>query len=258
MAWRQWKYSDVETSSRHGTLSGYYADGCRCEQCREFAADYAKRQRARRKAEFADGSREIEHGTLAGYASYGCRCERCKVAAAEYAKQLRARRLAEVADGTREIEHGTLAAYSNDGCRCDQCKVFATEHASRLRARRLAEVADGTREIEHGTLGGYTNDGCRCDQCKAASSVYQRSRNYGISRTQYDELLTAQHGTCAACGQVPANQRGFHVDHDHETGAVRGLLCMGCNVALGHLGDSVDRILALLLYLESAKGEAPD
>lgn len=64
---------------------------------------------------------------------------------------------------------------------------------------------------------------------------------YGMTREQYDALLEAQGGVCAICrAAVPQ-----HIDHDHATGAVRGLLCHGCNVRLGGWDDADWRTRAL-------------
>lgn len=54
-------------------------------------------------------------------------------------------------------------------------------------------------------------------------------RVYGITEAQYDEVLEHQGGACAICRKPPAAGKNLHVDHDHKTGAVRGLLCMPCN-----------------------------
>jgi hypothetical protein len=59
---------------------------------------------------------------------------------------------------------------------------------------------------------------------------------YGITIEEYDTLLLAQGGVCGICKQPPS-ERYLAVDHDHETGEVRGLLCIGCNVALGLFED---------------------
>lgn len=56
---------------------------------------------------------------------------------------------------------------------------------------------------------------------------------YGITVEEYDALLSKQDGRCAICRSRDAGGRGrFHVDHDHATGMVRGLLCHGCNTRL--------------------------
>ena len=62
---------------------------------------------------------------------------------------------------------------------------------------------------------------------------------YGITRERYDSMLEAQGGGCAICTRkIPGNGHGdryFDVDHCHDTGKVRGLLCRQCNVLLGQL-----------------------
>lgn len=71
---------------------------------------------------------------------------------------------------------------------------------------------------------------------------------YGITEEEYAELLDAQAGGCALCG-APPGKVPLAVDHDHRTGRVRGLLCLGCNTALGHLGDTATAIRRVLEYL---------
>jgi hypothetical protein len=74
-------------------------------------------------------------------------------------------------------------------------------------------------------------------------------RYYGITLDQYRELERAQAGGCAICGARPKGQ-ALAVDHDHVTGAIRGLLCRSCNSGIGHLGDDPARVRAALAYLE--------
>ncbi len=58
-----------------------------------------------------------------------------------------------------------------------------------------------------------------------------RARALGVTDADYERLLTAQGGHCALCPTKPKTRR-LHVDHDHATGRVRGLLCYRCNRAL--------------------------
>lgn len=58
-----------------------------------------------------------------------------------------------------------------------------------------------------------------------------RAKQLGVTDDTYTDMLWAQHGGCAICGAPPKTRR-LHVDHDHRTGQVRGLLCMRCNRAL--------------------------
>jgi len=62
----------------------------------------------------------------------------------------------------------------------------------------------------------------------SSNSHKQTCKKYKITPTQYAELLTAQRGLCAICRRPPA-KRKLAVDHDHNTGLVRGLLCFYCN-----------------------------
>jgi Recombination endonuclease VII len=76
-------------------------------------------------------------------------------------------------------------------------------------------------------------------------------RTFGISITDYDELLRRQGGGCAIC-RKPPGKISLHVDHDHATGKIRGLLCVGCNNALGQFHDDPD-LLALAIEYVSAE-----
>jgi hypothetical protein len=79
-------------------------------------------------------------------------------------------------------------------------------------------------------------------------------RNYGITPEQYDEMFASQNGVCALCAQ-PADPNGvraasrLHVDHDHETGRVRSLLCNHCNRGIGAFRDDPDLMQRASLYV---------
>jgi hypothetical protein len=64
-------------------------------------------------------------------------------------------------------------------------------------------------------------------------------RRYGLSREDYEELLKSQGGVCAICStsEVGREHKYFHVDHDHISNKVRGLLCDKCNRGLGYFND---------------------
>ncbi|WP_184331858.1 endonuclease VII domain-containing protein [Rhizobium phaseoli] len=74
---------------------------------------------------------------------------------------------------------------------------------------------------------------------------------FGIGSEEYDTLLAKQGGGCAICGERNADSRGhrLHVDHCHDTGAVRGILCSSCNIGLGKFKDSVSRLDRAIEYL---------
>jgi hypothetical protein len=75
-------------------------------------------------------------------------------------------------------------------------------------------------------------------------------RKYGISLEQYEAMLVSQGGGCGICGRTPSGRISLHVDHDHRTGRVRGLLCFKHNNALGDFDDSPYLLRAALRYVE--------
>jgi DNA-directed RNA polymerase subunit M/transcription elongation factor TFIIS len=123
------------------------------------------------------------------------------------------------------------------------------------------------------TNGGKSQRYCseRCGWRASNAAKYERHRDpvlirqreliYGLSMGEYAAMREAQNGLCAICGGAETSYRGsrlrsLSVDHDHETGALRGLLCNRCNRALGGFEDSSDLLRAAAAYLDSHKREA--
>jgi hypothetical protein len=82
-------------------------------------------------------------------------------------------------------------------------------------------------------------------------------RNHGITKVEYDLMVEEQGGLCASCGGPPTIVGGtvkgtirLVVDHNHTSGSVRGLLCNGCNLGLGHFRDDPARLRMAAEYLE--------
>jgi hypothetical protein len=84
---------------------------------------------------------------------------------------------------------------------------------------------------------------------------------YGMTLERYDELLASQGGGCAICGKPPGDT-ALHVDHCHQTGRVRGLLCFSCNAGLGQFRHDPQLLEAAMTYaaahwrIEGLKAEA--
>lgn len=75
-------------------------------------------------------------------------------------------------------------------------------------------------------------------------------RKYGITLEQYEIMLVDQGGVCAICGGPHVGTGdAYHVDHDHQTGGVRGLLCGTCNTGLGQFKDSSAVMEKAISYL---------
>jgi hypothetical protein len=96
----------------------------------------------------------------------------------------------------------------------------------------------------------------RLARCKTCVSRVGRQdhlrRKYGLTSAEVDVLRAAQGGLCAICGVAPA----VHVDHDHATGTVRGMLCFPCNAAIGHLRDDPQVVRQAAVYLDKARRAA--
>lgn len=79
-----------------------------------------------------------------------------------------------------------------------------------------------------------------------------RWKHYGITEAQYKLLYSIQKGRCAICDRKERIDRNLCIDHDHNTGRVRGLLCGACNINLGLIerdDDPVKRLAIIHLYL---------
>lgn len=76
-------------------------------------------------------------------------------------------------------------------------------------------------------------------------------RNYDLTVAEYNVMLLNQNGLCLAC-EIHQSQltRPLAVDHNHETGDVRGLLCTNCNSALGMVEENSRVLYGLISYLE--------
>ena len=86
---------------------------------------------------------------------------------------------------------------------------------------------------------------------------YNLFSSYGIGLAEYNKLLESQEGVCAICKKLPSfDSRKKHlvVDHDHDTGEVRGLLCDTCNRGLGLLGDNQQILENATNYLARFSG----
>lgn len=131
-------------------------------------------------------------------------------------------------------------------------QVWRDRNRRKIRAAQAARVArDPAKERER--LDTYVQEH------RAVVRTTKRRhklRAYGLTPEAYERLVLIQSGRCAVCDDVPVGN--LHVDHCHVTGAVRGLLCGGCNRALGILKEDPERITALAEYAAwHAKGVMP-
>lgn len=90
---------------------------------------------------------------------------------------------------------------------------------------------------------------------KAQVHSYHLFKKYGLTYADKMALLAKQGNVCAVCGSPdPGNKYGWQVDHCHKTNKVRGVLCNGCNIALGACKESVDTLTKLIEYVKKHDG----
>lgn len=89
-------------------------------------------------------------------------------------------------------------------------------------------------------------------QIEKKSQRKKRLARVGLSVEQYDRMLVEQGGVCKICGRPPKSKR-LSVDHNHRTGAIRGLLCWKCNTGIGWFREDVAALRKAADYLEGVK-----
>lgn len=76
---------------------------------------------------------------------------------------------------------------------------------------------------------------------------------YGMNFEEYDNMIKLQKGVCAICKMPPKDGKNLHIDHDHVTGIVRGLLCFRCNFGLSYFKEDKNIIKNLYEYMTNTK-----
>ena len=108
-----------------------------------------------------------------------------------------------------------------------------------------------TSEARKKSLKAYAQS----DIGKETAKFAQLKFCWGVTREQYNELLEKQNHSCYMCKtHISKLDRGLFVDHNHQTGKVRGLLCHKCNVVIGFTEESIDRLEKIINYLKKHNG----
>ncbi len=151
--------------------------------------------------------------------------------------------------------------------RCKNCiAVRDSAYHKKYRDQRLAR-GQCERCTDAAVPGLTLCSTCRHRESQRASGYAKRTpgayrrgnlRKYGITEATYVALLAQQGGRCAICGRERPNGKGhhFHVDHDHASGRLRGLLCHSCNIGIGNLQEDERILHAAIAYLRRHKQES--
>jgi hypothetical protein len=155
----------------------------------------------------------------------------------------------------KSLEDFYRSAGMRDGHRndCKSCNLAAkqarydADPAKAIERVRVWQKANRDRVNESNRRLNSTPERKR----KQRDSYYRRT--FGMSADEFDAMLEAQGGVCALCGERPEREASLHVDHCHETGAVRGILCLSCNQGLGKFRESAELLERAAAYLRSTR-----
>lgn len=129
------------------------------------------------------------------------------------------------------------------------CKTCCNSYSSAYKERHPEKVA-GYKKAWKGRNPNADTDyyWANHDELREKQVWSRLETRYGVTREEYEALLNKQNGVCAICGGTNGDGKRLHVDHNHDSNAVRGLLCFVCNTRLGVL-EQADWCLAAYAYL---------
>lgn len=168
-------------------------------------------------------------------------------------------------DGTRgackdcHIEKNKITDDNKRETRKDYMKGYAKQNRDRFRRTPEQQQRYNARRRQ-----AYARDETYREGIKTKVKAYNAKNpdkkkdqhlreHFGISLTDYQEILAKQKGKCAICGSTTSKvkiAKYLYVDHDHNTGEIRGLLCNNCNFGIGQFKDDVNLLLKAVEYLE--------
>ena len=140
----------------------------------------------------------------------------------------------------------SLIGSSITEAKCNDCRIIKPKDEFGLDKR-------------YNSIRGYS-----CKKCRAKREAERRvefgvdemriryiKSTYKVSRSEAENLFSIR--DCQICKQKLLKARDRHIDHCHKSGLVRGVLCSGCNLALGHSRESIDNLKKMIIYLENNK-----
>jgi hypothetical protein len=130
-------------------------------------------------------------------------------------------------------------------------KRYREKHRARLKAR-ASELHSQNKEKRNSYMRSWTAK--NRDKRHKYGVKARLKHKYGLIQGDYEAMLAAQGGHCALCDTTPDQERykRLNIDHCHETGMIRGLLCTPHNHALGKMGDTEEALLRALAYIRGS------
>jgi len=174
--------------------------------------------------------------------------KRCKECAREFGRRHRAKHRQKVAKSKSEYASanaGKIREYQRRwrAENSEHRRQYSSNYQHKNRAKLNAQARSRANYKDY-----YERNGRKCHYKK----------RYGITVAEYNRLLELQKGQCAICktDHPGKGKRHFHIDHDHLTGAVRGLLCATCNLGLGSFRDDSALLRDAMIYIMDARSKS--
>jgi len=140
-------------------------------------------------------------------------------------------------------EHSKLGLHP----KCKKCVREYDNSEERQKAKR-AWTARNREKVRE-----FSREYKATPSAKAKTRLNHVLHNYQLTEEELVQMMNNQKGCCEVCGDSlvkPDSKRFYAVDHNHTTGAVRGLLCNECNLVLGYVKEDKDTLLKAIAYLE--------
>ena len=158
---------------------------------------------------------------------------------------------------TQPLESFYKAKGTRDGYRGDCKNCFKARAKARYPLVREVNIARA-RKWREDNLERFQANQRRMrstPEGKLRSRAGHLMRKFGITLQEYDAMLEAQGGGCFICGRPPREDISLHVDHNHSTGKVRGILCFRCNNALADFQEDTQLLRRAIDYLAAHTAE---
>jgi rubredoxin len=153
----------------------------------------------------------------------------------------------------RDIEAFARSRNRRSNGRQYMCRQCAYIHARELGIKKRGVEGDKAERSRLSSAWQARQGKLHPEKFRAARRRYHLKTRYDMDQAEFDKLLADQDNRCGLCETPNPGPKGWHVDHDHGSGEVRGILCNPCNVALGLFRDNPYTIQMALIYLRPRK-----
>lgn len=167
-------------------------------------------------------------------------------------EELKRQKLAYYYENKDKIDREKKKEYMRDYLKTHKRKPITPEKREEINRKRRERYATDTEYREREKAKAKE----RNQRNPAAKRNSRLKAEFGISLEQYNDILDKQGGSCAICGATSSRsqekgkrRKSMYIDHDHNTGAVRGLLCHHCNFGIGHFFDNPALLQTAAEYL---------